>query len=108
MGTIPSHYGRKKMFVGSCYALTASAEGQTILGYPHLQIAERVLSRTETRSRKEVDQVKVTVVKTTSYYYTLLCIVGGDEYDCAEIDEEELQSEIISGYYQLVPDLVQL
>ena len=92
------------MFIGSCYALTASAEGQTILGYPHLQIMERVLSRTKTRHTKEVDQVKVTAVETTSYYYTLLCKVGGEGYDSAEIDEDELQSEIVSGYYELVPD----
>ena len=83
------------MFIGSCYSLTASAKGRTILGYPHLTIMERVLSRTETRS--------TTAVKTTSYYYTLLCKVGGDSYDSAEIDEDELQSEIISGYYDLVP-----
>tara|TARA_R110000803_G_C11837731_1_gene304174 strand:+ start:274 stop:561 length:288 start_codon:yes stop_codon:yes gene_type:complete len=92
------------MFIGSCYALTASAEGQTILGYPHLTIMERVLSRTKTRHTKEVDQVKVTAVETTSYYYTLLCKVGGDSYDSAEIDEDELQSEIVSGYYELVPE----
>ena len=86
------------MFIGSCYALAASAKGQTILGYPHLQIMERVLSRTETRS--------TTAVKTTSYYYTLLCTVGGEGYDSAEIDEDELHSEIVAGYYELVPERV--
>tara|TARA_R110000851_G_scaffold77935_1_gene171954 strand:- start:176 stop:439 length:264 start_codon:yes stop_codon:yes gene_type:complete len=84
------------MFIGSCYALTASAEGQTILGYPHITIMERVLSRTKTRYNCRF--------KTTTHYYTLLCKVGGDSYDSAEIDEDELQSEIVSGYYELVPE----
>lgn len=87
------------MFIGSCYALTASAEGRTVLGFPHLQIAERVLSRTR---RRHLEGGKVEV---TSYHYTLMCIVGGGGYESAEIDEEELQSEIISGYYIAVPDL---
>ena len=89
------------MFIGSNYALKASAEGQTVLGFPHLHIVERVLSRTKTR-KNAGGRVEV-----TSYHYTLLCIVGGGDYESVEIDEEELQSEIISGYYELVPERVQ-
>jgi 2'-5' RNA ligase len=93
------------MFIGSNYALTASAEGRTVLGFPHLQIAERVLSRTETRRKKDALFVEV-----TSYHYTLLCIGGFSttNIESVEIAEETLQSEIIAGYYELVPERAQL
>jgi len=81
------------MFIGSCYALTASAEGRTVLGFPHLQIAERVLSRTETRRKKDALFVEV-----TSYHYTLMCLVDG--YYSAEIIENQLQSEVTAGLYE--------
>ena len=83
------------MFIGSNYALTASAEGRTVLGFPHLQIAERVLSRTETRRKKDALFVEV-----TSYHYTLMCLVDG--YYSAEIIENQLQSEVIAGLYEFI------
>ena len=79
------------MFIGSEYRL-CDQENRTLLGYKTIVIKERVLSRTETRS-------KSTAVETTSYHYTLLCLVDGG--DSSELDEGQLQDEIISGYYEL-------
>ena len=61
------------------------------MGYGDITIKERVLSRTETRSKSASANI-------TSYHYTLLCLVNGD--DSSEIMEDQLQDEIISGYYQ--------
>jgi len=80
------------MYIGSEYILR-DQENRTTLGYKTIVIRERVLSRTETR-------VKSTAVETTSYYYTLLCLVDGN--DSAELDEGQLQDEIICGYYELL------
>ena len=73
------------MYIGSEYRLSdrLDADSHTMLGYKTIVIKERVLSRTETRS-------KSTAVEITSYHYTLL-------------DEEQLQDEVISGYYELSP-----
>ena len=93
------------MFVGSNYVKRDTdnvrlhddpALEPSMLGWDHIQIMERVLSRTVTRTRKAGDSV-------TSYYYTLHCLVSGDghEDDSAEIPEEDLESEVISGIYVL-------
>jgi len=76
------------MFIGSRYSL-CDQEGQSSLGYQDITIKERVLSRTETRSKSASANI-------TSYHYTLLCLVDGDS---SEIMEDQLQDEIISGYY---------
>jgi len=78
------------MFIGSRYSL-CDQEGRSSLGYGDITIKERVLSRTETRSKNASANI-------TSYHYTLLCLVNGD--DSSEIMEDQLQDEIISGYYQ--------
>jgi hypothetical protein len=80
------------MYIGSEYILR-DQENRTTLGYKTIVIKERVLSRTETR-------VKSTAVEVTSYHYTLLCLVDGN--DSAELDEGQLQDEIICGYYELL------
>jgi len=100
------------MFIGSTYQrrdiYNADDLGQnsdemtnimdyTNLGYAHIRIKERVLSRTETR---QMDDRAV-----TSYYYTLICLVDGWD-SSAEISEDELQSEIIAGYYNLIDEVV--
>ena len=41
----------------------------------------------------------------TSYHYTLICLVDGWD-SSAEISEDELQSEIIAGYYNLIDEVV--
>lgn len=84
------------MYIGSEYRLSdrLDAESRTLLGYKTIVIKERVLSRTETRS-------KSTAVEITSYHYTLLCLVNGN--DSSELDEGQLQEEIMSGYYELLP-----
>jgi len=91
------HLERKKdMYIGSEYRLSdrLDADSHTLLGYKTIVIKERVLSRTETRA-------KSTAVEITSYHYTLLCLVDGN--DSSELDEGQLQDEIISGYYELSP-----
>ena len=84
------------MYIGSEYRLSdrLDAESRTLLGYKTIVIKERVLSRTETRA-------KSTAVEITSYHYTLLCLVDGN--DSSELDEGQLQDEIIAGYYELLP-----
>lgn len=84
------------MFIGSEYRLSdrLDADSHTLLGYKTIVIKERVLSRTETRT-------KTTAVEVTSYHYTLLCLVDGN--DSSELDEGQLQDEIIAGYYELLP-----
>jgi|TARA_R110001599_G_scaffold345234_1_gene569400 hypothetical protein len=101
------------MFIGSTYQrrdiYNADDLGQnsdemthimdhTNLGYAHIRIKERVLSRTETRQMGDG-------VAVTSYYYTLICLVDGWD-SSAEISEDELQSEIIAGYYNLIDEMV--
>ena len=81
------------MFINSSY-VKCDDRNMSILGFDRIQIRERVLSRTETRDRK--DEEGETVVVTT-YFYTLNCVVDG--FDTAEIDEDDLQTEIISGVY---------
>ena len=49
-----------------------------------------MLARTEERSRGDST--------VTSYHYTLMCLVNSG--DTSEITEEDLQDEIISGYYE--------
>jgi len=100
------------MFIGSTYQrrdiYNADDLGQnsdeithimdhTNLGYAHIRIMERVLSRTETR---QMDDRAV-----TTYHYTLICLVDGWD-SSAEISEDELQSEIIAGYYNLIDEVV--
>ena len=81
------------MFIGSEYILR-DQENQTLLGYQTIVIKERVLSRTETRSRGDST--------VTSYHYTLMCLVNGGG-GSSELMEDQLQDEIISGYYELLP-----
>ena len=83
------------MFINSSY-IKCDDHNISILGFDHIQIRERVLSRTETRDRKNEEGETVAV---TSYYYALNCLVEG--LDIAEIDEDEFQAEIISGIYVL-------
>ena len=84
------------MFIGSEYRLSdrLDAESRTLLGYKTIVIKERVLSRTEAWVNPLSREV-------TSYHYTLLCLVNGNE--SSELDEGQLQDEIISGYYELSP-----
>jgi len=88
------------MFIGSSYVkqdrTISHHQDMSILGFDRIQIRERVLSRTETRNRE--DEEGETVVVTT-YFYTLNCLVDGSE--TAEIDDDDLQAEIISGIYVL-------
>ena len=101
---------KKEMFIGSTYQrrdiYDADDLGQnsdemthimdhTNLGYSYIRIKERVLSHTETRQRGDC--------AVTSYYYTLMCLVDG--MGSAEISEDELQSEIIAGYYKLIDQI---
>ena len=83
------------MFIGSEYRLAdrLDAESRTTLGYKTIVIKERVLSRTETRAKNAY------MGEVTSYHYTLLCLVNGNE--SSELDEGQLQDEVISGYYEL-------
>ena len=88
------------MFIGSEYRL-CDQENRTLLGYKTIVIKERVLSRTETRSKMVYDKEaqRAGDVEVTSYHYTLLCLVDGG--DSAELDEGQLQDEIICGLYEL-------
>lgn len=89
------------MFIGSTYVrrhLKDDYTDPTMLGYSNIRIMDRVLSRTETRDRDDDGKA----VSVTVYYYTLMCLVDG--CDAAEIMEDDLSSEIISGYYVMEPD----
>ena len=81
------------MFIGSVYHL-CDQEGRSMLGYKRIVIKDRVLARTEERSRGDST--------VTSYHYTLMCLVNGGG-GSSEIMEDQLQDEIISGYYELSP-----
>jgi len=83
------------MFINSSY-VKCDDRNMSILGWDRIQIRERVLSRTETRNREDEEGKAVAV---TAYFYTLNCLVDGSE--TAEIDEDDLQVEIISGVYVL-------
>ena len=79
------------MFIGSTYELVQAQKEKTMFGWGRIKVMERVLSSTRTRI---LDGVPI-----TSYSYNLLCLVDGE--DTAEIDEDELRDEVISGYYKL-------
>jgi hypothetical protein len=79
------------MFIGSTYELAEAQEEKTMFGWGRIKVMERVLSSTRTRI---LDGVPI-----TSYSYNLLCLVDGE--DTAEIEEDELRDEVISGYYKL-------
>ena len=105
------------MFIGSTYDLVEAFQEKTMFGWNSIKIMERVLSSTRTRV---LDGVPI-----TSYSYSLLCLVenkdtpveydkvgdtflfgiaqdaGKEAKDTAEIDEDELRDEILSGYYKL-------
>ena len=83
------------MFIGSTYKLR-DRKAPTSLGFTLIHIKDRVLSRTETRQRT-IEGISRSV---TSYHYTLMCLV--DVHDSAEISEDDLVSEVTSGYYDLV------
>jgi hypothetical protein len=92
------------MFIGSEYKLREDREAasETTLGHKIIVIMERVLSHTETRYRGGAVEVEETRyrggrVGITSYHYTLMCLVDGD--DSAEIIENQLQSEVTAGLY---------
>ena len=82
------------MFINSNY-VKCDDRNISILGWDRIQIMERVLSRTETRNREDEEGRAVVV---TAYFYILNCLVDGSE--TAEIDEDDLQAEIISGIYR--------
>ena len=86
-------YWEKQMFIGSEYKLREyrEAASETTLGYKIIVIMERVLSHTEIRYREGADH------RATSYHYTLMCLVDGD--NSAEIIENQLQSEVTAGLY---------
>jgi hypothetical protein len=79
------------MFIGSTYELAEAQEEKTMFGWGRIKVMERVLSSTRTQIRDDVH--------ITSYSYNLLCLVDGE--DTAEIEEDELRDEVISGYYKL-------
>jgi hypothetical protein len=79
------------MFIGSTYELAEAQEEKTMFGWGRIKVMARVLSSTRTRI---LDGVPI-----TSYSYNLLCLVDGE--DTAEIEEDELRDEVISGYYKL-------
>jgi hypothetical protein len=92
------------MFIGSTYDLVEAFQEKTMFGWNSIKIMERVLSSTRTRV---LDGVPI-----TSYSYSLLCLVENNDTsvtafsrkaakDTAEIDEDELHEEVISGYYKL-------
>jgi len=83
------------MFINSSY-VKCDDRNMSILGFDRIQIRERVLSRTETRDREDEEGETVAV---TTFFYTLYCVVNG--FDTAEIDDDDLQTEIISGIYVL-------
>ena len=100
------------MFIGSTYVRRDLKEDYTdpsMIGYSRIKIMDRVLSRTETRTRHDDGKA----VSVTVYYYTLMCLVDRWDsaemclvYGCdsAEIMEDDLSSEIISGYYVMEAD----
>ena len=77
------------MFIGARYKLQDKKEQSsfTTLGYKTIEIRERVLFRTNIKDNEH-----------ESYDYMLYCIVDGN--DTAEILEDELSSEIVSGIYK--------
>jgi len=87
------------MFIGSNYVITDLAEGQTTLGWSRIKIMERVLSHVVSRPRTNGVNVR-------SHHYTLMCLVESGDY--AEIDQDQLQEEVMAGYYQLTPEVVSL
>jgi hypothetical protein len=82
------------MFIGSEYKLTNNPlrDDDSMLGFKTIIIKDRVLSRTELR-----EKFKDRLTQITSYYYTLHCLVDGGDY--AEIAEEDLENEVMQGYY---------
>ena len=96
------------MFIGSNYVITDSGRDRSIFGYDKIVVKDQFLLRTEKRD-KENFRVPGDTACVTSYFYTLVCVVDRPDEpfeDCAVIDQDELYEEVISGYYQLTPEVV--
>lgn len=87
------------MFVGSKYQEVR--EGG-FLGWKFLEVKERSISFKTKRNREESDGSKYSV---TSYSYILHCIAQetlGGQGEYVQILEEELDSQIMGGFYDLL------
>ena len=74
------------MFIGAKYKLNEDSDTRSLLGFKIIEIRDRAVFRKHIKDKIEV------------YDYMLYCIVDGD--DTAEILEDELSSEIVSGIYK--------
>ena len=74
------------MFIGAKYKLSENSENRSSLGFKIIEIRDRAVFRKHIKNKIEV------------YDYMLYCIV--DKNDTAEILEDELSSEIVSGIYK--------
>ena len=87
------------MFIGATYELQEHRKKESLLGYQTIKVLERVLSHTKTTTTKENgshwDRSQVTH---TTYDYLLYCEV--DHKDTAEIMENDLSEEVMSGIYK--------
>ncbi len=82
------------MFIGAKYKLNENSDTKSSLGFKTIEIRERAVFRKhiyEDNKHESYDKIEV-------YDYMLYCIVDGD--DTAEILEDELSSEIVSGIYK--------
>tara|TARA_R110002096_G_scaffold121309_3_gene262584 strand:+ start:3571 stop:3843 length:273 start_codon:yes stop_codon:yes gene_type:complete len=67
------------------------------MGWKHIEIMDRVLSRVDVRDVMRDDRM----IKVHSHFYELICIADND---CVTIDYHEFESELIEGYYSLDRD----
>lgn len=81
------------MFIGAKYKLSENSENRSSLGFKIIEIRDRAVFRKHIKDNKHESYDKIEV-----YDYMLYCIV--DENDTAEILEDELSSEIVSGIYK--------
>ena len=82
------------MFIGAKYKLhDERLRINSALGFNTIEIRDRAVFRKHIKDNKHESYDKIEV-----YDYMLYCIVDGD--DTAEILEDELSSEIVSGIYK--------
>ena len=81
------------MFIGAKYKLSENGENRSSLGFKIIEIRDRAVFRKHIKDNKHESYDKIEV-----YDYMLYCIVDGN--DTAEILEDELSSEIVSGIYK--------